>query len=122
MSFSPELPATSIECSCAHAGVLERLGGYRCARGRDHFGIAIDTVHRLSSVQFLQMARAGNVRHTLSAVLIEREETSREKGEIHTFLSVHILPAIPFSFSSTAARKALCKGPNRAALVSSRAE
>jgi len=60
----------------------------------------------------------GNPRHRITAVFVNREGSPQAPQSVETFLDVHILPQIPFSFSSTAARKALCEDAFCVALVS----
>jgi nicotinic acid mononucleotide adenylyltransferase len=73
-----------------------------------------DTIEKLERVA----REIGNPHHKISAIFIDRESSAREHKKVDTFLDVHILPEIPFSFSSTAARKALCKDAFCVALVS----
>jgi hypothetical protein len=65
----------------------------------------VDTIQKLERVAG---EHAGTRRHSIAAVFIDRKGTSGERGDIDTFLRVHVLPPVPFSFSSTAARRALC--------------
>jgi hypothetical protein len=73
-----------------------------------------DTIEKLERVT----TENGNPHHKVSAVFIDRENSRRHHKKVDTFLKVHILPEIPFSFSSTEARKALCKDAFCVALVS----
>ena len=66
-----------------------------------------DTLEKLEKVSKTQRV-AGNHLHTISAVFVERKDASKVP-RAETFLSVHVLPPIPFSFSSTMTRRALCQ-------------
>ena len=67
-----------------------------------------DTIQKLERV-VEEQEKAGNSLHTISVVFIDRVGVNREQGDVGTSLKVDILPALPLSFSSTAARHALCK-------------
>jgi nicotinic acid mononucleotide adenylyltransferase len=73
-----------------------------------------DTIEKLEAI----VRANGNPHHEISAIFIDRESSTREHRKVETFLKVHTLPEIPFSFSSTAARKALCRDAFCVALVS----
>jgi nicotinic acid mononucleotide adenylyltransferase len=67
-----------------------------------------DTIEKLERV-VEEQERAGNGLHAISVVFIDRVGVNRKQGDVPTSLKVNILPALPLSFSSTAARHALCK-------------
>ncbi len=90
--------------------------------GADHYSRANtqgepDTIEKLERV-VEEQEKAGNSLHTISAVFIDRRGVDREQGHVATSLKVRILPALPLSFSSTAARHALCKEAFCEALIS----
>lgn len=76
-----------------------------------------DTIQKLERV-VEEQERVGGTRHTISAVFLDREGIERKRGQVTTCLKVHVLPPVPLSFSSTAARQALCKETFSEALVS----
>jgi len=77
--------------------------------GADHFRRTTprgepDTILKLEKV----VHESRNDLHKVAAIFIEREGMPRDRDKPETFLEVVVLPPIPLSFSSTAARKALC--------------
>ena len=68
-----------------------------------------DTLEKLERV-VKEQERAGNRTHSISLVFVERGGDPRAQGNRETFLNIHLLPPLPFAFSSTAARRALCNG------------
>jgi nicotinic acid mononucleotide adenylyltransferase len=76
-----------------------------------------DTVAKLEKLVAAGMADSSS-RHKLSAVFVARDGAFPEQEEVHTSLSIHLLPPVPFSFSSTSARQALCYDADCMALVS----
>lgn len=89
--------------------------------GRDHYRRTTlsgedDTIAKLERVSVANQENSHR-RQTLSAAFVAREGILDEERDVHTFLNVRTLPAVPFSFSSTAARKALCKDSDCVALV-----
>ena len=76
-----------------------------------------DTIQKLEGV-VEEQEKAGRTLHSISVIFINRADVKRQWEEITTSLHVHILPAIPLSFSSTAARRALCREAFSEALVS----
>jgi len=67
-----------------------------------------DTIQKLEMVVEAQQ-RVGAESHAISVVFVDREAEMKKRDRVDTFLNIHVLPPIPLSFSSTAARKALCK-------------
>ena len=89
--------------------------------GGDHFRRTTpqgepDTILKLERV--VEEQRSAAVRHSITAVFIDRADAEIKRDMIDTFLKVEILSPIPLSFSSTAARKALCKDAFGVDLVS----
>ena len=66
-----------------------------------------DTIAKLERVE--EQEEAGSRLQTVSAIFLHREGMKGEQGKVTTSLNVHVLPPIPFSFSSSAVRHALCK-------------
>ncbi|HUJ74917.1 MAG TPA: hypothetical protein VL359_08665 [bacterium] len=73
-----------------------------------------DTVDKVEQVSQERAARA----HRISLVFVDREGVPGAGDRLDTFLDVHCLPPVPFSFSSTAARRALGATAPCAALMS----
>jgi hypothetical protein len=90
--------------------------------GADHFRRKTacgepDTIQKLERV-VEEQKMVGGERNTISAVFLDREGMIREQGSVATSLKVHVLPPLPFSFSSTAVRQALCREAFSESLVS----
>ena len=76
-----------------------------------------DTIQKLERVVEVEK-KAGNTLHTVSAVFVDRAGEEGRQREVATFLKMQFLAPIPFSFSSTATRRALRKEMFSEALVS----
>ena len=68
-----------------------------------------DTLEKLERV-VKEQENAGNLRHSISLIFVERGGDPHEQGDRETFLNVRLLPPLPIALSSTAARRALCNG------------
>jgi nicotinic acid mononucleotide adenylyltransferase len=66
-----------------------------------------DTIEKLE--RFVEGQRKTPARHSISVAFMGRSNAKVQRRKVKTTLDVYALPAIPFSFSSTAARKALCR-------------
>jgi nicotinic acid mononucleotide adenylyltransferase len=65
-----------------------------------------DTLQKLEWIVD-ERAKAGCGLHTISAVFLDRDGVDARRQKAATSLKVRVLPPLPFSFSSTAARNAL---------------
>ena len=66
-----------------------------------------DTIEKLERVVKGQIKTQAP--HSISVVFIDRSDAKVQRRVVKTSLDVHTLPAIPLPFSSSAARKALCR-------------
>ena len=67
-----------------------------------------DTIQKLERVVEEQEIARRKL-HLISVAFLDRAGVKRQRGEVSTSLKVYILPPLSLSFSSTAAREALCK-------------
>ncbi len=66
-----------------------------------------DTLEKLERI-VREQETAGNRIQTISSIFVERSGVSWQREDCETFLNVQLLPSLPYVFSSTAARRALC--------------
>jgi nicotinic acid mononucleotide adenylyltransferase len=66
-----------------------------------------DTIEKLERV--VKGQRKTQARHSISVAFMDRSDAKVRRRKVRTSLDVRFLPAIPLPFSSTAARKALCR-------------
>ncbi len=122
-SYSPLALGTDLDGEANFARLLalnpyQPMDAFYIA-GADHYRRTTDqgepdTIQKLEQV----VARHASTRHSISAVFVRRRGVPRRREQVVTSVNVHVLPPIPFTFSSTSVRQALVNDESCEALVS----